>query len=101
MRVLIVTWEFPPYVEGGLGKHVAELVPYLGGLPVHDGELIVDVLTTNYAGGAPVEQLNSYTTIHRVTHPRSTFLIFTIVWLPTTDRSSSMVSSYSIAKRTI
>ena len=24
MRVLIISWEYPPYVVGGLGKHVAE-----------------------------------------------------------------------------
>ena len=69
MRVLIITWEFPPYVVGGLGKHVAELVPHLGGLPSDDGELIVDVLTTRYAGGDAVEKLNQYTTVYRVDTP--------------------------------
>ncbi len=69
MRVLIITWEFPPYVVGGLGKHVAELVPHLGGLPSSDGELTVDILTTRYAGGDAVEKLNPYTTVYRVDTP--------------------------------
>ena len=29
MRLLILTWEYPPNVVGGLGQHVAELVPAL------------------------------------------------------------------------
>ena len=31
MRVLMFSWEFPPHVVGGLGKHVAELAPGLAG----------------------------------------------------------------------
>jgi glycogen(starch) synthase len=69
MRILILSWEFPPYVVGGMGKHVAELVPELGGLPTSRGPLYIDVVTTRYAGGEPVEQLNRYTTIHRVETP--------------------------------
>lgn len=29
MKILILSWEYPPYVVGGLGRHVAELVPAL------------------------------------------------------------------------
>ena len=29
MRILILSWEYPPYVVGGMGKHVAEIVPEL------------------------------------------------------------------------
>jgi len=29
MRVLMISWEYPPHLEGGLGRHVAELVPAL------------------------------------------------------------------------
>ena len=37
MRVLMLSWEYPPHVVGGLGKHVAELVPALArrGISVH------------------------------------------------------------------
>jgi glycosyltransferase involved in cell wall biosynthesis len=34
MRVLIISWEYPPQIEGGLGRHVAELVPALTGQDV-------------------------------------------------------------------
>ena len=30
MRILMFSWEYPPHVVGGLGKHVAEIVPALG-----------------------------------------------------------------------
>ena len=29
MRVLTISWEYPPDMAGGLGRHVAELVPAL------------------------------------------------------------------------
>ena len=29
MRVLIVSWEFPPLVVGGLGRHVGQLTRHL------------------------------------------------------------------------
>lgn len=37
MKVLMLTWEYPPHVVGGLGKHVVELVPELiaDGVEIH------------------------------------------------------------------
>lgn len=35
MRVLMLAWEYPPHVVGGMGKHVAELVPALAAQGVH------------------------------------------------------------------
>jgi len=37
MKVLMLSWEYPPHVVGGLGKHVVELVPRLieQGIEVH------------------------------------------------------------------
>jgi len=29
MRILMLSWEYPPYVVGGLGRHVADLLPAL------------------------------------------------------------------------
>ncbi|MFN8443895.1 MAG: glycosyltransferase family 4 protein [Caldilineaceae bacterium] len=65
MRVLVISWEFPPFVVGGMGKHVAELIPELGGVQENGEPLYVDVLTTDYNGGAAVESLNKYVTIYR------------------------------------
>ncbi|MCC6454319.1 MAG: glycosyltransferase family 4 protein [Caldilineaceae bacterium] len=66
MRILVLSWEYPPYMVGGLGKHVAGLIPALGELQEHYGPLHLDILTTRYAGGAPVERLNECVTIHRL-----------------------------------
>lgn len=51
MRVLMLSWEYPPHSVGGLGKHVMELVPALT-------EQGVDVclLTPRWAGG-PVNEV--------------------------------------------
>lgn len=69
MRVLIISWEFPPYVVGGIGTHVEQLVPRLGGLPTDAGPLHVDVLTTRANGGEAVESLSEYVTVYRVDTP--------------------------------
>ncbi len=69
MRVLVLTWEYPPYVVGGMGKHVAGLVPELGGIASRYGPVQVDVVTTRYAGGKRVEEINPHVTVHRVEVP--------------------------------
>lgn len=66
MRILVLAWEYPPYMVGGLGKHVAGLIPALGELHKRSERLRVDVLTTRYAGGAPIERIDECITIHRL-----------------------------------
>lgn len=66
MRILVFAWEYPPYLVGGLGKHVAGLIPALGELRNRQTPLHVDVLTTRYAGGAPIERIGENVTIHRL-----------------------------------
>lgn len=66
MRILLLSWEYPPYVVGGMGRHVAELVPALGKLNVAGEPLYVDVVTTRYAGGKSIEQVNERVTVYRV-----------------------------------
>lgn len=48
MRVLMLSWECPPHITGGLGKHVAELTPALTrrGVEVH---LVTPSRDTGYA----------------------------------------------------
>src|SRR6266487_915759 len=50
MRVLMLSWEFPPHVVGGMGKHVLDLAPALvqQGIEVH-------ILTPLLRGGPPHE----------------------------------------------
>jgi len=69
MRVLMITWEYPPNMVGGIGKHVAELVPALAQVLGNDKSLHLDVLTTRAAGGMRVEQATENVTIHRVDVP--------------------------------
>jgi glycosyltransferase involved in cell wall biosynthesis len=47
MRVLTLTWEYPPHIVGGLGRHVAELAPALAAQGVE-----MTVLTPRFDGGA-------------------------------------------------
>ena len=53
IRVLMLTWEYPPYVVGGLGAHVAALAPALAraGVQVH-------VVTPRWRGGEAREILD-------------------------------------------
>ncbi len=63
MRVLMLSWEYPPHMVGGLGKHVKELAPALAaeGVEVH-------LLTPRWAGGEPQEQVDGIT-VYRVDTP--------------------------------
>lgn len=69
MRVLSISWEFPPYIVGGIGKHVADLLPVLGGIVVNGEPVYLDLLTPNYGNADPIEHLNEYVTIYRVEMP--------------------------------
>ncbi len=63
MRVLMLSWEYPPHIVGGLGRHVLELAPALAsrGVEVH-------VVTPRWAGGECLEQ-GTGLTVHRVDPP--------------------------------
>ncbi|MCB0115263.1 MAG: glycosyltransferase family 4 protein [Caldilineaceae bacterium] len=69
MRILLISWEYPPFVVGGMGKHVAELLPALAVLAKTQDDLYVDVLTTRSAGGAALEQVSEHVTIYRTDIP--------------------------------
>ncbi len=64
MRVLMVSWEFPPHMVGGLARHVAEIAPELAaqGVDLH--------LLTPLVGDAPaVAQITQRFTVHRIVSP--------------------------------
>lgn len=69
MRILLLSWEYPPYVVGGMGRHVTELVPALGSTSVGGVPFYVDVITTRFGGGKPIEKLNERVTVYRVDAP--------------------------------
>jgi glycogen synthase len=62
-RVLVLSWEFPPIVEGGLARHVRKLTEQLA---AHGAD--VHVLTR---GGdhAPAEEERHGVVVHRVREP--------------------------------
>ncbi len=62
-RVLILTWEYPPVIEGGLARHVRKLAEEL----VAQGT-VVDVLTRGREQSPPCEQQRGVT-VHRVREP--------------------------------
>ena len=66
MRVLMLSWEYPPHVVGGLGKHVIELTPALDrqGVEVH-------LITPAWAGGEMSDSVGGMT-VHRVLPPAQT-----------------------------
>jgi glycogen(starch) synthase len=63
MHVLQISWEYPPHIVGGLGRHVADLAP---ALTEHD--VIVTVLTPQLRGGEAFERHQNLT-ICRVSVP--------------------------------
>jgi glycogen(starch) synthase len=63
-RVLILSWEYPPLIEGGLARHVRKLAEGLVDLDVE-----VHVLTR---GGeeSPAEETSAGVVIHRIREPK-------------------------------
>ncbi len=63
-RVLILSWEYPPVIEGGLARHVRKLAEEL----VAQG-VAVDVLTRG-RDDSPACELQGGVSVHRVSEPR-------------------------------
>ena len=63
MRVLLISWEYPPVIEGGLARHVRKLSEHL----VQDG-VEVHVLTRG-GGRLPLEEERHGVVVHRVREP--------------------------------
>lgn len=61
MHVLQLSWEFPPHVVGGMGRHVAELAPALAA-----AGLCVSVITPQLRGGLIEELLSPGLCVYRV-----------------------------------
>jgi glycogen synthase len=64
MRVLVISWEYPPVIEGGLGRHVRKLSEHL----VSDG-VEVHVLTRGGGRLDPTEERHGVF-VHRVLEPQ-------------------------------
>lgn len=64
MRILMLSWEYPPHLIGGLGTHVAALVPALAERGVE-----VVLLTPRLAGGPAHERVGEHAAVYRVEPP--------------------------------
>ena len=60
MKILVLTWEFPPRIVGGIARHVAELYPELVKLG-HD----IHLMTVEF-GEAPLYEVVEGIHVHRV-----------------------------------
>lgn len=65
MRLLMISWEYLPNLQGGLGRHVSDLLP---ALCKHDG-LVVHLVTPRHSGGDPRQELGNLI-VHRVEAPQ-------------------------------
>jgi glycogen(starch) synthase len=63
MRVLLISWEYPPVIEGGLARHVRKLSEHLvaGGVDVH--------VLTRGGGGLPAQEDRHGVVVHRLREP--------------------------------
>jgi glycogen synthase len=61
----MLSWEYPPVIEGGLARHVKKLSDYLGGCGVE-----VHVLTRAGDRGPGEEEVADGVIVHRVQQPR-------------------------------
>src|SRR5947209_1461454 len=64
MRVLLISWEYPPVIEGGLGRHVRKLSEQLvaAGVEVH--------VLTRGGGHLPRHEERHGVVVHRVREPQ-------------------------------
>jgi glycosyltransferase involved in cell wall biosynthesis len=67
MRILMLSWEYPPNLDGGLGAHVTELVPALAALGAD-----LTLVTPRWKGGAPAQRVNEHAMVYRVDPPVET-----------------------------
>lgn len=61
MHILMLSWEYPPLVIGGIARHVHDLAHALAS----QGRRVT-VLTAGVAGAEPIEEETEWLTVHRV-----------------------------------
>jgi glycosyltransferase involved in cell wall biosynthesis len=60
MKILVLTWEFPPRIVGGIARHVAELYP-----EVHHLGHEIHLLTVQFGDALPQERVDGIE-VHRI-----------------------------------
>ncbi|MDE0197542.1 MAG: glycosyltransferase family 4 protein [Caldilineaceae bacterium] len=70
MRILFISWEYPPNVVGGIGRHVSELVrAFIALSGENTPHFHLDLLTPHRGNALLYEELSDSVTIHRVETP--------------------------------
>lgn len=72
MRILMLTWEFTPYIVGGLGRHVTGLANALGDIQLPQRELELHVVTPSMGSAPSYELHDNKVHVHRVPFVTST-----------------------------
>jgi glycogen synthase len=93
MRALILSWEYPPLIEGGLARHVRKLAESLArqGIEVH--------VLTRSTEQSPLEELVAGVYVHRVTEPsRPGALDELVAWVEKMNADMERVGT-ELAKR--
>lgn len=87
MKVLMLSWEYPPHNVGGLGKHVMELVPALAraGVEVH-------LITPRWLGGAGKEAVQE--TVVDPAHPEPAPATVYRIEPPSVDRADFFTDAW-------
>src|SRR5262245_6342211 len=87
LKVLMLSWEYPPHNVGGLGKHVMELVPALAraGVEVH-------LITPRWLGGAGEEAIQE--TVVDPAHPEPAPATVYRVPPPEVDRADFFTNAW-------
>jgi glycogen synthase len=64
VRILMLSWEYPPHIIGGLGRHVTDLATALATQHIE-----MHVVTPNLGGGPEIETIGPRLTVHRAPVP--------------------------------
>lgn len=91
MRVLMLSWEYPPRIVGGISRHVYDLSNALAA----DG-VKVDVITCEYQDAPSEEVVNSNLTVHRVTvEPNDDF----VTWVENLNKATEAKADELLSSR--
>jgi glycogen(starch) synthase len=71
MRILMLSWEYPPHIIGGLGRHVTDLSDALAQIGVE-----VHIITPQLKEGSRYERTAHGVHIHRVAVPLADRMLF-------------------------
>ena len=67
MKVLMLSWEYPPHLNGGMGQHVKDLAP---ALVAADPELELHLMTPRFGEMSYRDEANERLHVHRIFTPR-------------------------------